>query len=75
MGLEMRGIDHHSLGRTCLACQGRKDAFEHTASAPADKAVIHRLVRAKATRRVLPLQPIADDIDNPANYATIVDTR
>jgi hypothetical protein len=43
------------------------------APAPADKAVIQRLVRA--SRRGLPLQAIADHVDDPADHASVADTR
>src|SRR5215475_7927521 len=71
----MRRVDHQPVRRTCLACQGREDALEHTAPAPTDEAIIQGLMRTVASRSVLPLQAVVDDVDNPADHTTIIYAR
>jgi hypothetical protein len=48
---------------------------EHAHPAPAHKTVIQRLGRAIAARRILPLQAVLDNINDPADHAQIVPPR
>ncbi len=41
-------------------------------AAPADETVVERLVRAVVLRRILPLQAVLDDVDDAADYPTVV---
>ena len=66
--LEMRGVEHQAAGRTGLGGKGREDAIEDAHSAPADEAVVKRLVRPVGRRRVTPLQPVADDVADAADH-------
>jgi hypothetical protein len=46
MGFEMRGIDHQSVGLAGFACKRFENPVEDAKPAPANEAVIERLVRA-----------------------------
>ena len=72
MRLEVGGNDHQPLRHSVSICQGRKDAREHPEAAPADEPVAERLVRPVAARCVLPLQPVADDVDDAADHPAVV---
>ena len=63
----MRGVDHDALGFWAAARERFEDAVEDAEPAPADEAVVERLMRAIAERRVLPLQAVADHIDDAAD--------
>ena len=58
-------------------CDGEsgENAVEHTEPAPADETIVKRLVRAVIVGRVLPLQPVADHIDDAADDTPVVDAR
>lgn len=73
MGLEMRRVDHDALRLGSLAGEPCEDAVEDAEPAPADEAVVERLVGTVALGRVLPLQAVADDVDDPAHHAPIID--
>tara|TARA_R110002124_G_scaffold281837_1_gene456541 strand:- start:23614 stop:24102 length:489 start_codon:yes stop_codon:yes gene_type:complete len=62
--LEVRGIDHDPVGLSCLACQFGKYAIEHAQSAPADKAVVSRLVRFVGPGSIVPPQTVLGNIDD-----------
>lgn len=65
----LREIDHKPFRRACFGRQSGEDAHEHAEPTPADEAVVKGLVRAIGTRRVLPLQAIANDVNDPADDA------
>ena len=69
----MTGVDHDALGFRPFTGKPGEDAVEDTQPAPADKAVVERLVRAVTSRCVLPLQSVADHVDDAAHHASIVD--
>lgn len=75
VGLQMRRVDHDALGFRPFARKPRKDTVENTEAAPADEAVIERLVRTVVSRRFLPLQPVPDHIDDAAYHAPVIDPR
>ena len=58
MGLEMRGVDHQPLGLAALSGQFGENPVEHPKAAPADKAVVDRLVRTVILRRVRQRSPL-----------------
>lgn len=64
----MGGVDHDLLGSGPFASQPCEDAVENAQPAPADKAVVECLMRAVVLGRILPLQAVADDIDDPAHH-------
>src|SRR5690606_22824401 len=66
---------HDALGPWPFAGEPREDAVENAQPTPADEAVVECLVRAIASRRVLPLEAIADHIDDAAHHPSIIDTR
>jgi hypothetical protein len=57
----MRGIDHDALRLRPLRSQAGEYSVERAGPAPADEAVVERLVRTIALERVLPLQAVLDD--------------
>ena len=75
MRLQMRGIDHDAFGWWTFAGEGGEDAIEHVEPAPPFEAIAERLVGTIARRRVLPLQPVADDVDDPADDPSVLDAR
>ena len=68
----MCGVDHDALGLRPFASQPGEDAVEDPHPAPADEAVVERLVRAVAFRRVFPLKTVLDDVDDAAHHAAII---
>jgi hypothetical protein len=58
MRLEVGGVDHQPVRLGAFACQFGEDPVEHTQPAPADEAVVDRLVRAVGVRRIAPAQAI-----------------
>lgn len=68
----MRRIDHDALGFRIFAGKAGEDAVEHPHQAPADEAIVERLVRAIAGRRVLPLETVADHVDDAAHHPPVV---
>ena len=64
MSLQMRRIDHDTLRFRSFPGKAGEDAVEYPHQAPADEAIVERLVRAIAGWRVLPLKPVADHVDD-----------
>ena len=75
MRLEVGGVDHQALGLTRATCEPSEDAVEHAEAAPAHEAVVQGLVWAVLGRRVAPAQPVADDMEDTADYPLIVHPR
>src|SRR6516164_6094214 len=71
----MGGVDHDALWLWPFAGKRRENPVKHAAPAPADEAVVERLVRAIAGRRILPLQAVLDHIDDAADNPPVVDPR
>lgn len=75
MGLQVCGIDHDALGLWPVRRKAGENPVEHAEPAPADEPVVQRLVWAITLRRVLPLQAVANDIDDAADDAAVIDPR
>lgn len=75
MGIEVRGVDHQPVRLGPFACQFGKDPVEHAQTAPADEAVLDRLVWAIVLRRVTPAQSVADHEDDPRDHTPVVNPR
>jgi len=75
MCLQMRRVDHDAFRPGALAREGGEDAIEDAQPAPADEAVVQRLVRPVGFGRILPLQTIADHVNNAADDPSIIDPR
>lgn len=75
MSRQVGRIHHQHLGILAFAGQRGQDAGEDPHSAPADPAVIKRLVRTIGRRRVPPAQPIAIYKDNPAEHPPVINPR
>src|SRR3984957_3533619 len=75
MGLQMRGVDHHSLRPPALVRQRCENLVEHPQAAPANEPVIDRLVRTIPRRGVAPTKPILDHKHNRADDPPIVYPR
>lgn len=73
--LEVGGVDHEPIRHTACGRRSGKDAREHAEAAPVHEAIVERLVWAIARRRILPLQPIADDVDDAADDAAVIDAN
>lgn len=73
MGFEVGTVDHQSVRRARLAREPCEDAVEDAKAAPADEAVVEGFVRAGGGRRVAPAQAVADNEDDAARAATIID--
>ena len=71
----MGGIDHQPIGLPALGSELGEDPVEHAQAAPADEAVVDRLVRPIVGRRIAPAQPVPDHEDNAAHDPTIIHTR
>ena len=75
MSFQMRGVDHDTFWSWTFRRQAGKDAVENSKPAPSDEPVIERLMGTITLRSVLPLQAIADDIDNATHHPPVIDTR
>src|ERR1700722_12802585 len=74
MRLEMRGVDHHSLGLAALVRQRCENLVEHPQAAPTNKPIVDRLVRTILRRGVAPTKPILDHKHNRAHDPTVVNS-
>ncbi|KQV33404.1 hypothetical protein ASE37_17660 [Rhizobium sp. Root268] len=70
----MCGVDHDALGPGTFTGQCREDAVEHTKAAPANEAVVKRLVRPLILGCILLLKAILDDIDDAADETAIINS-
>ena len=75
MSLEVRGVDHELIGLAALGGELGKDPVEHAQAAPADEAVVDRLMRTIGGRRITPAQPVPDHEDDTADDPPIIDPR
>jgi hypothetical protein len=71
----MRRVNHDTLGFWPFAGEPGEDAVEDAEPAPANEAVVERLVRTLASRRVLPLETVADHVDDAAHHPAVIDPR
>lgn len=71
----MGRVDHDTLRLGAIVAERHEDLVEHPKPAPAHEAVVERLVRPIGLGRILPLQAVADHIDNPAYHTPVIDTR
>ncbi len=71
----MGGIDHQPIGLPALGSELGEDPVEHAQAAPADEAVVDRLVRPIVGRRIAPAQPVPDHEDDAAHDPPIIDPR
>jgi len=55
-----------------LAGKAGEDVVENTQPTPPDEAAVERLVRAVAGWRVLPLQSVADHVDDAAHHPPVI---
>ncbi len=58
MRLQVGSIDRQLVSLAGLGSQRPEDAVEHAYAAPADEAVVDRLVRPVLRRRITPPQPV-----------------
>lgn len=75
MRLEVSGVDHELVGLAALGGELGEDAIEHTQTAPADKAVVDRIVRTISGRRIAPAQSVPNHEDDAAHDPPIIDPR
>src|ERR1700722_9228212 len=75
MGLQMRGVDHDSLGMAAPARQRCENLVEYAQAAPANEPIVDRLVRTIPRRGVAPTKPILDHKHNRADDPPIVYPR
>ncbi len=68
-------VDHYHPGIPRLCCQFGHDSGEYAHTAPSLPAVVEGLRRALGRRGVLPHQPIALNVDYPAQYSPITNPR
>jgi hypothetical protein len=68
----MRGIDEEPIGLAGFPGKDGKDAIEDAHPAPADEAVIERLMRAVFARRIAPAQAVFDDEDDAADNPVVI---
>lgn len=73
MGLQVDGVDHHSLLFAVFGSQTCHHLGENTFVAPSPPTVIEGLVWAIRRRGVAPSQPITINEDNPTQHAPVID--
>lgn len=75
MRLEVCGIDHQPIRLAALGRQLGEDAIEHAQTAPADEAVIDRLVWPIGRRGIPPAQAVLQNEDDPRDHPPVIDPR
>src|SRR5215204_2687555 len=75
MHLQMGRVTHRRLWRTGRSGQRGEDVVEDPHSAPADEAIVQRLVRAVGGGRITPAQAVLEDEDDATDAAAIIDAR
>ena len=68
----MGAVDHQPFRHARFFDQSREDPVEHSEAALPDEPIVERFVGAVARWRILPLQAVADHVDDPADDTTIV---
>ncbi len=72
MGLEMRSVDHQCFRNARLRRQAGEYSIKHAQPAPADEAVIKRLVLTIFLWRVTPAKAIANNKNNSGKNPAII---
>ena len=72
MRLQVRGIDHQPIRLAALGRQLGKDAVEHAQLAPADEAVVDRLVWPIGRRRIPSAQAVLQHEDDPRDHTPVI---
>ena len=67
MGFDVCGVDHQFVRFAALNHKRREDFVEHAEFAPANEAVVDRLVRAVVFRRIAPAQPVLQNKNDPTD--------
>ncbi len=75
MRLQVGGIIHDAFRPWSFTYKTGEDKVKYPESAPPVKAVIEGLVGAVEFGSIPPLQTIADDVDDAAHHAPVIDTR
>src|SRR5690606_38622096 len=75
MCFQVGGSDHQLVWLTAFGRQRCKDLVKHTHAAPADEAVVDRLMRTVSCRHIAPSEAVADYEDDAADDPTIIDPR
>ena len=70
----MGGVNHQGTIKWCLVCQLSENSVENTKFAPSDEPIVQRLVGTVFFRRILPLKPVLDDVNDAADDAPVIDT-
>ena len=72
---EVSGVNHQSGCGAILLNKLSENFVKEPQPAPADKAVVKRLVWPILGRGVFPLQAVLDDINDPADDAPVINSR
>lgn len=70
--LEVSAMDHQLLRRPGFGREGGENALEHPYPTSTYEPVIERFIRPVAVGRILPLQAVADHVDDLADHAAVV---
>ena len=74
MSFQVRGVNHQDISRLVLRLgQFFEDALKHTVCRPTLEPVVERLVRPVISGRIDPLQPVFNNVDNPAQDLAVID--
>ena len=67
MGLQVGSVDHQDIALPVLRFgQVLENALEHAILRPSPKTVVERLARTVFGASIRPLQPVLDDVNDPA---------
>jgi hypothetical protein len=75
MRFQIGGVDRQLIGLAALCRQFGKYPVEHAEAAPADEAVVDRLVKIVFSGRVAPPQPVPDHEEDAADDPPVIDPR
>jgi hypothetical protein len=70
-----RNVTHQPIRLAALGRQRRENPVERAQPAPADEAVVDRLVGTVVFRRIASPQTVADHQDDPADHPPVVHSR
>ena len=73
--LEMGGVDYQLIRHASLGRQFGKHPVKYALAAPADEAIVDRLVRAVTGRHITPAQPVPVHEDKAAHDPPIINPR
>ena len=71
----MGRVNHDPLRSEAIPAKGHEDLVKYAQPAPAHETVVECLMRAVGLGRILPLQTVADHVDDSADHPLVINPR